>query len=717
MKTKKISTWKKVFINTFLCLFTLFLGGIIYLIILSEDLPSLDELRTFNPETVTKIMSADGQLIKELYTFKRDVVPIGRIPRDLINALISMEDHRFYAHPGVSIRGILRAVVIDILTMSRKQGASTITQQLARNMYDTIGFKKTVTRKLKELLTAIQIERTYTKSEIMELYLNSVYFGHGTYGVQTASKYYFGKDVDDLNLNECATLIGLLPAPAYYSPINHPEKANWRRNLVLSVMTKREYISESEYNKISSSPLSEKVAGEDPGRAPYFSEYIRRELEKIDEDLKINLYKDGLVIHTTLDMEIQKALEGAFLSGMEKNQKVLNSEFLEDQERLENALTQSGFDMDSIKQILSEGTTIPGILRNQFLVQGAAVVINPKNGHILGMIGGRQEDEYVDHFNRSVQAKRQPGSVFKPFIYLTALENGYKPTTQLLNQPLVKFIDDTTLWNPQNHDGSTGLLTTLRDGLRRSLNLVSVRVVQELVTPDAVKENAKLFGLTTNIRAYESIALGVSEVYPLEITAAYSVFASNGIYSKPFAITKIEDRYGRSKRDFFPESREIKDESTIYLLRDMMRSVVDAGTGGALRWKYKFKRPAAGKTGTTDSKTDAWFVGYTPQIAMGVWIGVDDPSISLGNEQFGSVAALPIWAKAINQIYEVKEYPEEDWEIPDGIVELEICTETYEKTTRWCPGDTRMTEIFIIQNQPKSLCSKHQSPFSRFRDE
>ncbi|MBC8213617.1 MAG: PBP1A family penicillin-binding protein [Candidatus Marinimicrobia bacterium] len=750
MTIKNKKNWKKVFINTFLFLFTLFLGGIIYLIILAEDLPSLTKLRQFNPETVTKIMSTDGQLIKELYTFKRDVVPIGKIPRNLINALISMEDHRFYDHSGVSIRGILRAVIIDIVTMSRKQGASTITQQLARNMYDTIGFQKTITRKLKELLTAIQIEKTYTKSEIMELYLNSVYFGHGTYGVQTASKYYFGKNVNELNLNECATLIGLLPAPAHYSPVNHPEKANWRRNLVLSVMNRREYISDSEFEIVKSSPLSEKTDTEDLGHAPYFSEYIRRELEKIDEELGINLYRDGLVIHTTLDMEIQKALEDAFLSGMDKNQSVLNNEFLNNKEKLENALKPSGFDIDSVKQILSNSKTIPGVLRNQFLVQGAAVVINPKNGYILGMIGGRQEDEYVDHFNRSVQAKRQPGSVFKPFIYLTALENKHKPTTQLLNQPLVKFIDDTTLWNPQNHDGSTGLLTTLRDGLRRSLNLVSVRVVQELVTPKEVKENAKLFGLTTNIRAFESIALGVSEVYPLEITSAYSVFANNGIYSRPFAITKIEDQYGSNMHEvikkridddyrlhrisykekenkeeklkeifsqFIPNSSEIKDEATIYLLRDMMRSVVDAGTGGALRWKYKFKRPAAGKTGTTDSKTDAWFVGYTPQIAMGVWVGVDDPSVSLGEKQFGSVAALPIWAKAIKQIYAVKGYPEEDWERPDGIVELEICTETYEKTTRWCPGDTRMTEIFMTDNQPKGACSKHQSPFSRFQDE
>jgi penicillin-binding protein 1A len=379
--------------------------------------------------------------------------------------------------------------------------------------------------------------------------------------------------------------------------------------------------------------------------------------------------------------------------------------------------------MDSVRFILKSNDTIPSSLRNQLLVQGAGVVLDPIHGHILGMIGGRQEDIYRDHFNRSTQAKRQPGSIFKPIIYLTALEQGYTTTTELLNQPLIVFIDDTTQWNPQNHDGSTGLLTTLREGLRRSLNLISVRVVQELVEPKDIVQNAIDFGLTTHIRAVDAIALGVSEVYPLEITAAYSVIANNGIYSEPMAITRIEDRHGRVIKEFTPETREVQDEATIYILRDMMRSVVDAGTGGSLRWKYKFYAPAGGKTGTTNSKADAWFVGFTPQLALGIWVGMDDPNVSLGEHQFGSDAALPIFANTIREIYQIGEYQymdesvllndRTDWPMSQGVVEVVICKDTHEKATRFC---TETKEIFLKDNRPRKQCQTHSSPFSRFQD-
>ena len=293
-------------------------------------------------------MSSDNRLLKELYIQKRDVIPLGKMPQNLINAVLSMEDRDFYEHSGVDIKGIFRAIFIDIITLSTRQGASTLTQQLARNMYNTIGFKKTITRKLKELLTAIQIEKTFTKSEIMELYLNSVYFGHGRYGVQSASLYYFGCEAKDLSLAESATIIGLLPAPAYYSPINHPEKAKIRKKIVLRSMNHVGYITDKQ-NEIA---LAENVIPEtgtiNSGLAPYFSEHVRRELEKIDEELNINLYEDGLIIHTTLDMEIQSILEKAFDEGMERNQKVLQKEFINSPKKLKKALSKTGFPKDSI---------------------------------------------------------------------------------------------------------------------------------------------------------------------------------------------------------------------------------------------------------------------------------------------------------------------------------------------------------------------------------
>jgi penicillin-binding protein 1A len=711
-KRRKPTPLKKVFINTFLLLFTAFICGVIFLIILSRDLPSLEELRKFNPETISKIMSSDNHLLKELYVQKRDVIPLGKMPHNLINAVLSMEDRDFYEHSGVDIKGIFRAIFIDVITLSTRQGASTLTQQLARNMYNTIGFKKTITRKLKELLTAIQIEKTFTKSEIMELYLNSVYFGHGLYGVQSASLFYFGCEAKDLSLAESATIIGMLPAPAYYSPINHPEKAKLRKKIVLRSMNQVGYITDKQ-NEIA---LAENIISEkgtvNSGLAPYFSEHVRRELEKIDEELNINLYEDGLVIHTTLDMEIQSILEKAFDEGMERNQNVLQNEFINSPKKLKKALSKTGFSKDSILTIFKENRPIPNEIKNQFLVQGAAVVIDVKTGKVLAMIGGRNEKEYRDHFNRATQAKRQPGSVFKPFIYLSALEKGIPPTKQILNQPLVVFIDDTVRWNPQNHDGSTSMLETMRYGIKRSLNLISVRIVDELVTPNEIKKNAELFGLTTNIRAVKSIALGVSEVYPLEITLAYSAIGNNGILNKPLFIESIENRYGRVLREFIPDSKEVKNEDVIYIIRDMMRSVIDEGTGGSIRWKYKFNRPLAGKTGTTNGKTDAWFVGYTPQIAIGVWVGLDDPSVSLGEKQYGSSAALPIFANTIREIYNKKEWEIEDWEMPDGVIELEICSETYDKPTRYCP---LTKEIFLKDYKPKKICSQHKSAFDRFK--
>ena len=650
------------------------------------------------------------------------MVTISKVPKHLREALIVMEDRDFFEHSGFSIKGIARALLVDLITLSTRQGASTITQQLARNMYNIIGFDKTITRKLKEALTAIQIERTYTKSEIMEMYLNSVYFGHGTYGVQAASRFYYGKNISELSMDETALLVGMLPAPARYSPVNHLERAIFRRNLVISQLHREGYLTQKVAQNYSELPLSQKEHDKYEGIAPYFTEFIRRELEKKDEDLGVDLYQDGLIIYTTLDTRIQSVLDKNFHDQMIKNQKILYGELRNDPLRLNQIIELTGLKKDSLLALLDSDEPIPLEYRKQLLVEGAAVVMDSETGHILGLIGGRQENFYQDHFNRATQAKRQPGSVFKPFIYMSALEQGHKPTTQLLNQPLVMFIDDTTQWNPQNHDGSTGLLTTLRDGLRRSLNLISVRVVQELIQPIDVKRNAKKFGLTAPIRAFDAIALGTSEVIPLEITAAYATLSNNGIYTKPVSVTRIENRHGKIIWTSELVQKEVKDEATVYLVRDLMKSVIDRGTGGSIRWKYKFNSPAAGKTGTTDSKADAWFVGFTPQITMGVWVGMDDPAVSLGSKQFGSSAALPIWAKTMKDIYADGDYfsglkesttleSHLNWSVPDGIVELEICSETFDTPSQWC---TRTREIFLKQFQPRISCRKHTSPFSRF---
>ncbi len=715
-------TWFKVILNCFIIYFLIFVVSLIYIFYLSKDLPSLDELQKFNPQQVSKIISADGVVVKKLYTHKRDMVNISHIPVHLRNALFAMEDRDFYSHSGISIKGTIRAIIVDVLTLSTRQGASTITQQLARNMYNSIGFKKTITRKIKELITAIKIEQTYTKTEILELYLNSIYFGHGNYGVQSASIYYFNKNVKELTLDESAILIGLLPAPARYSPISHPTRSIKRRNLVLNIMNSEGYISEKELNINLDKKLNVSKGDFNKSIAPHYTEYVRRELEKIDTELGFNIYEDGLEINTSIDSRIQSILNDVFIEVMEKNQKSFNKELLGNTKLLKKISKQNNFNLDTLKYILKNNLEIPKILRNQLLVQGAAVVIDPKHGGVLGMVGGRIDKTYLDHFNRTEQAKRQPGSVFKPFIYLSALENGYSPCTQLINQPLVFFIDDTTRWNPQNHDGSTGLQTSLRTGLQKSLNLISVRVVQELIDPIKVKNTADRFNFRTKIRPVDAIALGVSEVIPLDITLAYSALAYDGILHEPLILNSIKDREGNLVQNFIPKSKEVADEKTVYILRDMMKSVVDKGTGGSLRWKYKFYSPAAGKTGTTNNKTDAWFIGFTPEIAIGVWVGIDNPEMKLGDKQYGSKAALPIFAKTINKIYSQGDYyylnnaiplnSRADWDIPEGVVKKSICEDTCCLQTEWCDS---YDEYFMENNSPNSQCEQYSNPLLRFK--
>ena len=725
-KNSSLLQWGKAFLYTFLFLFIISISVLAYMVNLSYDLPTLDELKNFNPEQISKVISADGQVLHKLQAVKkREVVKIGEIPQELIDALIVMEDKEFYNHSGFSVRSTLRAVLINILMMEYKQGASTLTQQLARSMYEKISWKdRSIVRKIKELITAFNIEQTYTKSEILELYLNSVFLGHGRYGVQSAAQLYFKKNVSELNFDECAMLVGMLPAPNLYSPFRNLNLANERKYLVLDVMKQNELIDLYDYTFYYDKKLeiASRSTEKFSGIAPYFNEHVRKELEKIDSELGINIYRDGLKIHTTIDPKIQRIIENSFQENMKNNQKALNNEFINNPWRLKKIVSGTDYEIDEVLEILKNDEVIPSELRSKLLVQGAVVAIDPNSGNILGMIGGRQEEEYLDlhGFNRATQAKRQPGSIFKPFIYMTAIQEGSTPSTQLLNQPLVVFIDDTTQWNPQNHDGSTGLLTTLREGLKKSLNLISVRVAQELVKPKQIAQKAKSFNLSTRIASVESIALGVSDVIPIEMTSAYATIANEGVYNSPTAISYIEDQHGRVIKRFDSEQMEVVDENLNYIMLSMMKDVIDSGTGGSIRWRHKFKSPMAGKTGTTNNKTDAWFIGFTPQIALGVWVGVDDPSISLGKKQYGSKAALPIFADAIKEIYNLGTFysgtdlvyidQNSDWEIPDGVVVEKVCTETYEKATRWC---TSVDEIYLDGTKPSILCKNHSGALKK----
>ena len=676
---------------------------------LSRDLPSLEQLENYDPDLVTRIYSADGKVLSELFVQKRVFVELYNIPTHMQNAVIASEDRRFYEHWGLSLRSVARAIGINILSLSYRQGFSTLTQQLARNLYKTIGFEDSILRKIKEVITAIQIERTYTKDEILEMYLNTVHFGHGTYGVEAATKRFFGKESKELSVDESALLVGLLPSPASYSPVRHPERARKRRNTVLRLMKEQGHITYSEHSQYRAMTLESITDEPIKGLAPYFTEYVRRLLEKEDEALDINIYRDGLKIYTTLDSRLQVLAEKFVLNAIIKSQGKLNNRIMNNQEEFELLGHLTIYDEDSVKMMMQGEEQLYKDLRAKLLVQTAFVAINPKTGGIMAMIGGRPD--YHDQYNRSVQAKRQPGSVFKPFVYTTALENGYTVSQQLLNQPVVLNVQNTdgswVKWKPQNYGGSTGGLTTLREGLRKSLNLISVRIVQQDYAPaEQVKRTAQRMGISTDIRAVDAIALGTSEVIPLEMVSAYAAFANKGVYSKPFAITKIEDRYGNTIREYGSVQYEVLSEETAYLMTNLMQTVMDRGTGGSARWKYNFTRPAAGKTGTTQGWSDSWFVGFTPQLAAGVWYGVDDYQVSLGKGQDGSKAALPSWAQFMRESHNTLELPRVNFQKPSGVAVYEICSVSKMGSRKACPIEK---EVYKVGTEPIQKCRIHRN--------
>ena len=762
-------------------------------------LPSIELLRDYQPKELSKIISSDNKVLYEFYDFdsNRDVVDIDIIPQYAIDALIANEDKNFFNHYGIHIPSIFRSFYINFTTKKRAQGGSTVSMQLARNLYDTklkqIGHEKTISRKIKEITLAIKIEQVYTKNEILEMYLNSVYFGNikgrPMWGIQKASKIIFGKEISQLELHESSLLIALLPAPNDRIPFRHPINAKKYRNLVLFNLFTQNFINENDYKLAISMELPQEPFLDKRQVTPYYVQYVEEELKKIDN---INYKNGGLIIHTTFDSRIQNFLETSFneiilnsKTGLQNqfNKSILNTEdayndrlkdicsYVENDRvgvfndsiyinlNREIRLLSSSSEGENFSNKISElkkkritirdslrqdcfiqvkkslrNDSIPIDLRSKLLVQGAAIIFDIKTGSVLGMLGGRLEDQYHDYFNRATKAKRQPGSIFKPFVYLTAIKDGHSPYTKLKNQA-IKIWDKSEFWEPENWNNEVGGTYTLRQGLYGSVNLIAVRVLRDLeVSPFSVKNTATNFKFTTDMNPVPSIALGSSEVKPIEIISAYSTVANLGTHLKPIVINKIMDSDGKLIKSFLPEPEVVDSEAASYILLDMMRDVVDEykfkyqdennngkydegehvysrGTGHKLRTKYNFgfeyddyngngifnynrqdeinsskiTIPCAGKTGTTNSQTDAWFIGFTPEISMGVWIGMDDKRISLGKNLYGSSAALPVFANTMNKIYDLGNYnlndnnytliPNNDsWDyIPEGAIKIKVC--------------------------------------------
>ena len=700
---KKILSWKGAILYTLVIFVIGSFAALGLLSYFSKDLPSIEQLQNIDPELITRILSADGEVLQELYIQRRIYVSTEIIPQAMVDAVISIEDSRFEKHWGLSLRDFSRAIVMDILTLSKKQGASTLTQQLARILYESIGFDKTITRKVKELLTALQIERMYSKTEIAEMYINHSWMGNGAYGIQAAAKRYFDKSSEELSVDECALLAGVIQHSVRYSPIHRPVSAFQRRNLVLYRMMEHGYLTREEYALYRNAPIQVQRPDPPPAIAPYFVEQVRRWLQREDEKLGIDIYRDGLSIYTTLDTKIQTAADSSFLRHLKVQQDILDKRLLSDPKYIEAIISNdSTVTIEQVQAMIRGEIPMEPTLRYSLIVQGSLIAMEPSTGRIMAMIGGR--DFKKSEFNRATQAKRQPGSVFKPIVYATAIDNGFPITTQLLNQPIVVYLAGGEVWRPHNFDFSTGGPTTFREGIRRSLNLVSARVVQELISPKSVVETARRMHLSTYIPAVDAIALGTAVVVPQEITSAYSIFANHGIWVEPIAVTRIEDRYGNTISSYTPRQEYVFSEDVAYLVTNLLETNIKSGTGGSASWKYGFRHTAGGKTGTTNDASDAWFVGYTPYMVAGVYVGVDNPAVSLGPKETGAKAALPIWARFMRDAHKAKEWKNKPFDRPANIIDVEICKETKLLPSEYCPVET---EIFIKGTEPTEHCKIH----------
>lgn len=675
-------------------------AGSWFLYRLYETLPTHNQLQNIEPPLVSKVIGRNGKVIHEFSIERRFWVPLDQIPEDLQNAVIAIEDRKFYKHWGIDIHRIFGAVVVDVMHGKLAQGASTLTQQLARNLYLT--HERSFLRKIREALTAIQLERSYTKKEILELYLNQVYLGAGVYGVQAASEHYFSKPVSELTLTECATIAGIIQLPEHYRPDKKKniKRITARRNTVLRSMASVEYIDNSVAKQAIAEPLKANPKIYRPPVGPYFMEMVRQYVaEKYGDD---QLYNGGLVIHTTIDPVAQDSVEKSVSRKVASLQKRLNRIFLDSThaDRKLNIPRDTFLTyFDSIYALHEEEySALPDSVKLR-KAQASVVALDANTGAILSLVGGRDFEE--SKFNRAVQARRQPGSAFKPIVYTAALDNGFTPASVILDQPITLITPEGDEWRPENYDRTFYGPLALRDAVAKSNNLVAIQVFNK-VGGNVVVDYARRMGLKQRMNPVPSLAIGACEVTPLEITSAYSIFPNKGIHSEPYFIEKIVDKNGRVLEETTPEENIILTPQTSYLMCSLLKSVVCCGTGASIPG-LGFSRPAGGKTGTTNDYTDAWFIGFTPQVVCGVWTGVDERR-SMGRNVTGSSAAIPIWVDAMKVLHE--DLPVQDFQRPSGIKSEKLCKESHLLAKNSCPE----TELeFFKADAELDSCQIHGS--------
>ena len=704
-----MDTVNKIFTKTFFFLF----AALIAITLTSHELnakgsflglPSLEELENPNPELATLVYSEDGKLLHKFFTKNRTFIPLKYIPLSTRHALIATEDVAFYSHWGVDVRRFVLAMGENIIkARTRWQGASTITQQLAKNLY--LSQERTVSRKVKEIITAIELEKTYTKDEILALYLNTVYFGSGAYGIEAAAQTYFGKPAYRLTLPESATLIATLKNPTAYNPSKFPANSLGRRNLILSLMEKVNYITPQQAARAKQTRLTLNYTPvSHQGLAPYFTEYIRQTLKPSAAMGNVNLFRDGLTIKTTLDSRMQNYAQEAAAAHLAELQtafdrswvwsETLKNQILMESERFKGLKENGLSNQKALAQIKADKVWVSELLKEKTRIQVALVAIDPANGHVKAWVGGNKfsPDDYKYQFDHVWQAKRQPGSTFKPFVYTTAIDKGLPANFQVLDQPLT-FNIGSTVWSPRNSDGSSGGMTTLRSALTQSLNQVTVRLAYEQLTTAEIISYARRMGISSPLDSNLSLVLGTSVVSPLELAGAFTTFANNGIWQEPVSILKVEDKNSRIISDYTPNRRFAIDPATNFVMVSMLKDVVNRGTGAAVRSRYAFNTEAAGKTGTTQSMRDAWFAGFTPQLVAVVWTGFDDERIKFTSMEYGqgARAALPVWAGFMKRCYSdpTLKLDNRNFYIPETVIAVPMSNQTH------TPADPLSTDTYM----------------------
>ena len=650
--------------------------------------PSAGALADYEPRQTSKLFAADGRFIAELGLERRTLVKLADIPPLVREAFIATEDKRFYEHSGVDWYRVPGALLADIRNRSFSEGFSTITMQLARNIFpERISREKTLVRKLKEAKVARAIEQVYPKGKILELYLNQIYLGNGAYGVETASQRYFGKSVKDLNLPEAAMLAALPKGPERYNPRMFKDRAIQRRNTVLGLMRDVGYITPAEASEAQAYPLRLATRVESGEVAPYFVEWIRQQL---DDKFGKQLYEQGLKVYTTLDLDLQSAAERA----------------LDRQLRAIEAGRYGAFPHRSYEQYIgrTSGSDDNGATDVAPYLQGAFIAMDPQTGAVRALVGGRDFDD--SKFNRAVQSVRQPGSTFKPIVYADAIQNG-RPLSYLLDDsPLTVQVGPNNTWTPKNYEGDFEGKIPLRRALYQSRNVPTIRLGLELGTQSVIDE-ARKFGLTTPIPGYPSIIIGAADVYPIEMVAAYTAFATLGTRAEPIAITKVEDQDGNVLWQPEPVTVPVLSPEEAWLMVSVMKDVVQRGTAAGSVGSV-FHYPAGGKTGTTNDGTDVWFIGYTSDLVAGVWMGFDKPQKIKANAQ-GGILAAPAWSAFMNEVYRRRPAPR-DWPMPADIVTRQIDITTNMLATQYCPPSVVASEFYIPGTDPIQPCDVHVGP-------